>query len=94
VSVPELPTIAESGVPGYAVDTWYGAFAPAGTPREVVFKLQQEMSRGLAQPEVREKLLAVGLEPVGNPQDQFTAYVKAEYAKWGKLVRDVKMTAG
>jgi tripartite-type tricarboxylate transporter receptor subunit TctC len=93
IAVPELPTIAESGVPGYAVDTWYGAFAPGGTPREIVLKLQQEMSRGVAQPEVKEKLLAVGLEPVGNPQDQFAAYVKAEYEKWGQLVRAVKMTA-
>jgi tripartite-type tricarboxylate transporter receptor subunit TctC len=90
-AVPHLPTVAEAGVPGYAVDTWYGTFAPAGTPREIIIKLYEEMARALALPEIREKMLPAGLEPVGSPPDQFAAYVKAEVDKWGKLVRDVNV---
>ena len=87
VAVPQLPTIAEAGVPGYAVDTWYGLFAPAGTPREIVGKLYEETAKALAQPELKAKLLGAGLEPVGSPPEQFAAYVQAETAKWGKVIR-------
>jgi tripartite-type tricarboxylate transporter receptor subunit TctC len=87
-SVPELPTIAEAGVPGFAVDQWYALFAPAGTPKEVVAKLYGEIAKTVANPEIRERLLSMGLDPVGMPPDEFTEYVKAETAKWGKLVRE------
>ena len=87
-SVPELPTIAEAGVPGFAVDQWYALFAPAATPKEIIAKLYAEIARTVAQADTRERLLAMGLDPVGMPPDEFTAYVKTETVKWGKLVRE------
>lgn len=84
---PELPTIAESGLPGFDISTWFGIFVPAGTPRPVVDRLHAEFTRALAAPDVREKMLALGAEPVGSTPEQFTAYVKAEAAKYAKLVR-------
>jgi tripartite-type tricarboxylate transporter receptor subunit TctC len=87
-SVPELPTVAEAGVPGFAVDQWYALFAPAGTPKEIVAKLYGEIAKAVANSETRERLLAMGLDPVGMPPDEFTEYVKTETAKWGKLVRE------
>lgn len=92
-SVPELPTVAEAGVPGFAVDQWYALFAPAGTPREVVAKLYGEIARTVARPETRERLLSMGLDPVGMPPEEFTVYLKAETDKWGKLVRDAGIRA-
>ena len=87
-SVPELPTIAEAAIPGVAVDQWYSLFAPAGTPREIVMKLHGEIAKTTAHPETKVRLLAMGLDPVGSPPDEFTAYLKTETVKWGKLVRD------
>jgi tripartite-type tricarboxylate transporter receptor subunit TctC len=92
-SVPELPTVAESGVPGFAVDNWYGLFAPAGVPKEIVAKLYGEIAKIVAQPETRERLLAMGLDPVGMPPIEFTAYLKTETAKWGKLIREAGIRA-
>ncbi len=87
-SVPELPTVAEAGVPGFAVDQWYALFAPAATPKEIVARLYAEIARTVAQADTRERLLAMGLDPVGMPPDEFAAYVKSETVKWGKLVRE------
>ena len=87
-SVPELPTIAEAGVPGFAVDQWYAVFAPAGTPKEIIAKLYGEIAKTVADQGTKERLLSLGLDPVGMPPDEFTAYVKAETAKWGKVVRE------
>jgi tripartite-type tricarboxylate transporter receptor subunit TctC len=84
---PELPTIAESGLPGFDISTWFGIFVPAGTPRPVVDRLHAEFTRALAAPDVREKMLALGAEPVGSTPEQFAAYVKAEAAKYAKLVK-------
>lgn len=92
-SVPDLPTVAEAGIPGFAVDQWYALFAPAGTPREIINKLQGEIARATANPETRERLLTMGLDPVGSPPDEFAAYVKTETAKWGKLVREAGIRA-
>ncbi len=85
---PQLPTVAESGVPGYEIDVWHATMAPAATPKEIVARLYEEIARILAQPDVRERLLAMGLEPVGNSPDQFAAYLRAEVAKWAKVVRE------
>ena len=93
VGVPELPTVAEAGVPGYAVDTWYGMFAPAGTPKKIVAKLYEETTKALAQRALKEKLLGAGLEPVGSPPEQFAAYVQAEADKWGKVIRAANIKA-
>jgi tripartite-type tricarboxylate transporter receptor subunit TctC len=92
-SVPELPTVAEAGVPGFAVDQWYALFAPAGTPKEVVAKLYGEVAKTVANQQTRERLLSMGLDPVGMSPDEFTPYVKAETEKWGKLVREAGIRA-
>ncbi|MGJ7612676.1 MULTISPECIES: Bug family tripartite tricarboxylate transporter substrate binding protein [unclassified Variovorax] len=85
-SLPDLPTIAET-YPGFYADAWSGLFAPKGTPQPVVDKLSAEVQRILKLPEVREKLVALGAEPVGSTQAEFTAHVKREIDKWAKVVK-------
>lgn len=92
-SVPELPTIAEAALPGFAVDQWYALFAPAGTPKEIVAKLYGEIAKAVAQADTKERLLAMGLDPVGMPPDEFAAYLKTETVKWGNLVREAGIRA-
>lgn len=84
---PELPTIAESGLPGFDINTWFGAFAPAGTPRAIVDKLHGEFVKALNAPDVRAKMLALGADPVGNTPEEFAAYIKSEAQKYAKLVK-------
>ncbi len=84
---PDLPTIAESGIAGFDISTWFGIFVPAGTPRPAIDRLHAEFAAALAAPEVREKLLAMGAEPVGNTPAEFAAFVKSEAAKYAKLVK-------
>ncbi len=91
-SIPDVPTMAEAGVPGYAVDVWYGLFAPAATPRDILQVLNGEIARILNQPAVRAKLAAQGLEPVAEPLDQTAAYIRAETAKWARVVKAAKIT--
>jgi tripartite-type tricarboxylate transporter receptor subunit TctC len=86
-AMPELPTVAESGVPGFVVTNASGLLAPAGTSREVISKLQETVVRVLNMPDVRERLLGIGMEPVGNTPEQFGEYLKAEVAKWIKVVK-------
>jgi tripartite-type tricarboxylate transporter receptor subunit TctC len=85
-SLPDLPTIAEK-YPGFYADAWSGLFAPKGTPQAVVDKLSAEVQRILKLPEVREKLAALGAEPVGSTQAEFAAHVKREIDKWAKVVK-------
>jgi tripartite-type tricarboxylate transporter receptor subunit TctC len=87
VSVPDVPTIAQAGVPGYEAIQWYGFLAPAGTPREIVAKLNAEIVKILAAPETREKLSSDGAEPVGSTPEQFAAFIKSETEKWGRVVK-------
>jgi len=87
LAMPELPTIAESGVKGYEAATWYGLLAPAATPRAVVDRLHGETVKILAAPESRKRLTDLGFEPVGNTPAQFAAYIKSEIAKWGKVIK-------
>lgn len=84
---PDLPTIAESGIAGFDISTWFGIFVPAGTPRQAIDRLHAEFAAALAAPEVREKLLAMGAEPVGNTPAEFAAFVKSEATKYAKLVK-------
>jgi tripartite-type tricarboxylate transporter receptor subunit TctC len=86
-ALPDGPTIAEAGVPGYEASSWFGIVAPAGTPRPIVDKLQQQIAKSLAQPDVREKLLGQGANPVGNTPEEFAKYIQAEIAKWAKVVK-------
>lgn len=87
VSLPDVPTVAEAGVPGYEVVGWYGMAAPANTPREVIAKLQSEIAGILRSAEVRDKLAADGAEPVGSTPEQFGAFIKSEIDKWSKVVK-------
>jgi len=90
---PELPTIAESGLPGYEAVTWFGLFAPAGTPREVVNKVNADVQKVLADPDFREKFLApTYFEPVIGSPAQFADYVKREADKWSKVIRQARIT--
>jgi tripartite-type tricarboxylate transporter receptor subunit TctC len=84
---PELPTIAESGLPGFDINTWFGIFVPAGTPREVVERLHAEFARALAAPDVRERMIALGAEPAGNKPEEFAAYIRAEADKYARVIR-------
>ena len=92
-TLPDLPTIAEAGVPGYEMLNWLGLFAPTGTPRAIVDRLNTEVLRVVRLPEVRERLNAAGAEPSPLPTDEFTAFVKKEIEKWGKVVAATGMTA-
>ncbi|OGA37547.1 MAG: hypothetical protein A3G24_05380 [Betaproteobacteria bacterium RIFCSPLOWO2_12_FULL_62_13] len=91
--LPDLPTIAESGLPGYEMLNWLGLFTPAGTPRAVVEKLSVEATRIMRTPEVRERLNAQGAEPSPLGTEEFTVFVKSEVEKWAKVVAATGMTA-
>jgi tripartite-type tricarboxylate transporter receptor subunit TctC len=86
-SLPELPTFAESGVSGYEMSLWIGLFAPAGTARDIVVKLSAEVARIVRLPEEREKLIAMGVDPLGNTPEQTTEWIRREIAKYGPVVR-------
>ncbi len=86
--LPDAPTIAESGYKGFEASTWYGLLAPAGTPAAVVARLNAEVNRALATPEVRQRLAAEGGEPLGGPPEQFASFLKAEHAKWSRVVKE------
>lgn len=86
-SLPELPTIAESGVPGYDVTSWNGVLVPVGTPQEAIKKLNQEFNKVLVNPEMRERLLKIGYEPVGGAPEAFSQHIEAETKKWGPVIK-------
>ncbi|MES2413425.1 MAG: tripartite tricarboxylate transporter substrate binding protein [Pseudomonadota bacterium] len=88
-----LPTVAESGVPGFEIGTWLGIVAPAQTPPAIVDKIHQEMNRVLALPEVKEKLASQGFVLAGMTVDGFNKYMVSEYAKWSKLIKDADIKA-
>jgi tripartite-type tricarboxylate transporter receptor subunit TctC len=85
---PDLPTVAEAGVPGFDVSTWYGIWAPPRTPAPIVARLQQAVAAVVKVPEVRERLAVLGADPVADTPEEFAAFCASEYARWGKLVRD------
>lgn len=84
---PDVPTVAEAGLPGYETSTWGGLLAPAGTPKATVAKLVAETTRILALPDVRERMLAAGVEPVGGTPEQYAAFIGSEMVKWGKVAK-------
>jgi len=92
-AMPEVATIAEAGVPGYAVDVWYAMLAPAAAPRDVLVKLNGEVATVLHLPEIRDRLGSIGLEPVGASLEQSAAYIHSEIAKWAKVVKAANITA-
>ena len=87
-AVPDLPTIAEAGVSGFDISTWYGLWAPKNTPRDVIERLATETAKILKLLEVRERYAALGAEPVGSTPDEFAAYCKSELGKWAKIVKE------
>ena len=84
---PELPTIAEAGLPGFDISTWFGVFAPAGTPREALDRLHAQFTRALGAPDVREKMQNLGAEPVGSRPEEFAAYIRAEGEKYARVIK-------
>jgi tripartite-type tricarboxylate transporter receptor subunit TctC len=86
-AMPNLPTLAESGVPGYDMSLWIGLFAPAGTPRDVVAKLSAEVARIVKLGDVRDKLLGMGVDPLGNTPEQVTDWIRREIARYGPVVK-------
>jgi len=87
-AVPTVPTLAESGVTGYEATSWNGMFAPAKTPRPIINKVHGEVVKALNSPDVREKLVAMGSDPVGSTPEEFYAHIKVELERWGKVIRD------
>jgi tripartite-type tricarboxylate transporter receptor subunit TctC len=90
-ALPEVPTLHESGFPGFDTTQWLGLLAPRGTPAEVVQRLYVETAKALAQPAVRERLARSALQPVGNTPEQFAAVIRADLERWGKLARELKI---
>jgi tripartite-type tricarboxylate transporter receptor subunit TctC len=86
--MPEAPTMAEAGVPGYVMDIWFGVAVPAGTPPQVVASLNKEINRILAQPEVKARLEGMGLDIIGGSAESFGKTIAADVAKWSQVVRD------
>jgi len=92
-TVPDLPTLAEAGVAGYEATSWNGIFAPAKTPRPIIDKIHADVVKILKAPDVREKLIAAGSDPVGSTPEEFLAFVKVELARWGKVIRENNIRA-
>ena len=88
---PDLPTIAEAGVPGYEISTWYGIWAPARTPSAIIARLQQAVATAARNPETRARFDALGAEPVADSPEDYARFVRAEFDRWGKLVRDARI---
>ena len=93
MAAPHIPTLIEAGVPGYTVMSWYGLLAPAGTPQAVVGRLNSELVKVLRSPDVKERLAGQGADPAGGSPEEFSAFLKEEIAKWGKVVRKAGISA-
>jgi tripartite-type tricarboxylate transporter receptor subunit TctC len=87
-SLPDTPTVAESGYPGFEAATWSGVVAPAGTPKAIIDRLNAEANKALGRPEMLEKLKEDGSTPLGGTPQQFADFIKSENAKWGAVVRE------
>ena len=90
-SVPDIPTMAEAGLPGYETSTWGGVIAPAGTPKDVVAKLNAEFNAGLAQPDIKKKINDAGIETAGGTPQQFADFLQVEMKKWAKVAKDANI---
>jgi tripartite-type tricarboxylate transporter receptor subunit TctC len=90
---PGIPTIAQAGGPAIVIGSWYGLMAPAGTPRDIIAKLHAEVAKALALPELRERYIASGLDPVRNSPDEFAVQIRDDTARWAKVVRIANVRA-
>ncbi|TAG72631.1 MAG: tripartite tricarboxylate transporter substrate binding protein, partial [Burkholderiales bacterium] len=86
-ALPNVPTVAEAGLPGFEASSWFGVLAPAGTPKDIVERLSREIAKALAAPEMKERLANQGADAVGSTPEQFSAHIKAEIDKWAKVVK-------
>jgi len=91
--MPDVPTVAEQGFPGYEALNWYGYLAPAGTPKEIVDRLAREIAKALANPKVIDQMEKTGVEPLAMTPDEFGRYIKREYDTWGKVVKEAGIKA-
>ncbi len=89
-ALPEIPTVAESGVPGFEASTWYGVLAPAGTPAAIVGKLHTDMATAINAPDIRKHLLDLGMSPLANTPREFADVIRHDMARWGKLIRSLE----
>ena len=89
--LPDVPTMAESGLPNFEVTSWYGLLAPAKTPKPIIDRLQREVAAVLAMPEIREKYMMGGFEPVGNKPEEFAQQIKNDLVRWNKVVKDAHL---
>jgi tripartite-type tricarboxylate transporter receptor subunit TctC len=90
--LPDVPTIAEAGVPGYSVEGWFGLFAPAAVPRPIIERLNPEVVKILKDPKVKEQLLAQGAEPMADTPEAFSAFIRKEHDRWAKIIQDANIT--
>jgi tripartite-type tricarboxylate transporter receptor subunit TctC len=94
-SLPEVPTIAEAGLPGFRAQTWFGLFTTGGTPAEIVAKINRDVQQIIADPAFRERYLAPQLfEPMVTSSEEFAAFLKSESERWGKVIRDTNVKIG
>ena len=91
-ALPQVPTVAEAGVPGYEAIEWNGVMVPAGTPPAVVRRIHQALSKVLAAPAMKERIVAVGAEVVGSSPEEFTAFIRSEFSAWAKVIKEVGIT--
>jgi tripartite-type tricarboxylate transporter receptor subunit TctC len=91
--LPSVPTVSESGVPGYEVIAWGGLVAPSGTPKSIIARLNAEVNKAYALPAVRAQFASLGSEPVGGSPAEFARFIKAESDKWGAIIRRSKIKA-
>ena len=91
--LPDVPTMVEAGIPGYELTNWFGLMLPAGTPRDVVQRINADVAKVLKMPDVRERLLGMAAEPVGSTPEQFSVFLKSETEKWAKVIKDGGITA-
>lgn len=85
---PDVPTVAESGVPGFSVSGWWGILAPGATPKPIVARVQRDIAAAIATPEVQNRLARDGIEPIGSTPEQFSAYIRDAMARWARIVKD------
>jgi tripartite-type tricarboxylate transporter receptor subunit TctC len=92
-TLPAIPTVSQSGVPGYEISPWYGILAPTGTPADIVLRLNDTIAKVVAAPDMSEKLTAVGAEPENTTPGEYAARIKSDVDKWSKVIRDAKITS-
>jgi len=92
-SAPDIPTVAEAAIPGFAAETWWGIVAPAGTPHDILLKLNAAALKALSSPDTKQRFADLGMTNGGSSPEELDAYIKAEIAKWSKVIKDANIQA-